>query len=332
MKHVLVTGANGHVGYNIVQLLREKGYQVRAGVRDTARADALRALGAEPVQADIMDPAALTAAVRGVDGVFQVAAVYKVTARDPQTEIIEPSSTGGLNVLRAAKAAGVRRVVFTSSVAAVGAGTRGEDRALTEDDWNLNAKNPYSYAKTAAEQAARDYANQNDLELVCINPSAVIGPGFFRHTPSTILFEMLLRKRLPFIMPFTLTFVDARDVAAAHVLAFENSTANGRYICADYNTDLADLMKLFHEIDPTLKVPNKMLPDFLLRTAPLVDWLGHKFTGTPRAVTADTIREMAHNPVRYDSERLRRELGWQPRPIKASLVDTLDWVRAQFLR
>ena len=133
-------------------------------------------------------------------------------------------------------------------------------------------------------------------------------------------------------MPFTLTFVDARDVAAAHVLAFEDSTANGRYICADYNTDLADLMKLFHEIDPTLKVPNKMLPDFLLRTAPLVDWLGHKFTGTPRAVTADTIREMAHNPVRYDSERLRRELGWQPRPIKASLVDTLDWVRAQFLR
>lgn len=332
MKHVLVTGATGHVGYNIVQLLLEKGYRVRAGVRDVTKAEHLKSMGAEPVAANILDPASLEAAVAGVDGVFQVAAVYKVTAKDPQKEIIEPSIEGGLNVLRAAKAAGVRRVIFTSSVAAIGMGERGENRALTEDDWNKKAKNPYNYAKTAAEEAAWEFAKTNDLDLVSINPSAIIGPGFFRHTPSTILFEMLLRGRLPVIMPFTLTFVDARDVAAAHVLAYENQAATGRYICADYNTSLADLMPLFREVDPTLKVPGTMLPNFLLPTAPLFDWLGHKFTGAPRAVTGETIREMANNPIQYNSDRLRLQLGWQPRPIKDSLRDTLDWVRQQFLR
>ncbi len=332
MKQVLVTGATGHVGYNIVQLLLEKGYRVRAGVRDVNRAERLRVLGAEPVAADLLDPTALSKAVDGVDGVFQVAAVYKVTAKDPQKEIIEPSIEGGLNVLRAAKAAGVRRVVFTSSVAAIGMGQRGEDRILTEEDWNHDAKNPYNYAKTAAEEAAWEYAKANDLELVSINPSAIIGPGFFRHTPSTILFEMLLRGRLPVIMPFTLTFVDARDVAAAHVLAYENQAASGRYICADYNTSLKDLMPLFREVDPTLKTPGRMLPNFLLPTAPLFDWLGHKFTGAPRAVTGETVREMANNPVRYSSDRLRLQLGWQPRPIKDSLRDTLDWVRKEFLK
>ncbi|MEQ9363861.1 MAG: NAD-dependent epimerase/dehydratase family protein [Leptospirales bacterium] len=331
MKHVFVTGATGHVGYNVVQLLIEKGYRVRAGVRDVAKAGRLRALGAEPVAADLRDPASLKAATAGVEGVFQVAAVYKVTAKDPQKEIIEPSIEGGLNVLRAAKAAGVRRVVFTSSVAAIGMGERGEDRALTEDDWNTGAKNPYNYAKTAAEQAAWEFAQQNDLDLVSINPSAVIGPGFFRHTPSTILFEMLLRGRLPVIMPFTLTFVDARDVAAAHVLAYENQAASGRYICADYNTSLEDLMPLFRDVDPTLKVPKTMLPNFLLPTAPLFDWLGHKFTGAPRAVTGETIREMANNPIRYSSDRLRLQLGWRPRPIKDSLRDTLNWVRKEFM-
>ncbi|MCR9142167.1 MAG: NAD-dependent epimerase/dehydratase family protein [bacterium] len=332
MKQVLVTGATGHVGYNIVQLLIAKGYRVRAGVRDVAKAGYLTALGAEAVAADILDPASLQSAVQGVDGVFQVAAVYKVTARDPQKEIIEPSIEGGLNVLRAAKAAGVRRVVFTSSVAAIGMDAGGEDRALTEEDWNTKAKNPYNYAKTAAEQAAWDFAKANDLDMVAINPSAIIGPGFFRHTPSTILFEMLLRGRLPVIMPFTLTFVDARDVAAAHVLAYEKQEASGRYICADYNTSLADLMPLCREVDPTLKVPGRMLPNFLLPTAPLFDWLGHKFTGAPRAVTSETIREMANNPIRYNSDRLRLQLGWQPRPIHDSLRDTLDWVRSNFLK
>lgn len=347
---ILVTGANGHVGYNITQLLCQQGYKVRAGVRDLAKADAIRKLGAEPVIADIMQPETLTAALQktdtgeSVDGVFQVAAVYKVTAKDPQRDIIDPSVQGGLNVLRAAKAAGVRRVVFTSSVAAIGMGERDSAQAnatganaandvpvLNESDWNRSAENPYNYAKTAAEEAAWEYAQAEGLDLVSINPSAIIGPGFFRHTPSTIMFELLLRGRLPVIMPFTLTLVDARDVADAHVRAYENPKASGRYICADHNTSLADLMPLFREVDSSLKTPSRMLPNFLLPTAPLFDWLGHVFTGAPRAVTKETLREMANNPVRYDSSRLRNELGWQPRAVQDSLRDTLEWTRERFL-
>jgi dihydroflavonol-4-reductase len=123
VKRVVVTGANGHVGYSVTKLLVARGYDVRATVRDAsdpAKTAHLQALGVEIAQADLMRPETLAPVMEGRDGLFQVAAVYRSWARDPQREIIEPSITGGINALRAAHTAGVGRVVFTSSTAAVG--------------------------------------------------------------------------------------------------------------------------------------------------------------------------------------------------------------------
>lgn len=333
MKHVLVTGANGHVGNVLARLLVEKGYRVRASVRDTSDAEKtrhLRELGLELVSADLMKPETLRAAAEGVDGVFQVAAVYQTHARDPQREIIEPSITGGMNMLRAAHAAGVKKVVFTSSIAAVGSDAP-PDRPLTEEQWNDGARDAYFYAKTEAERRAWAFSKESGLKMVAINPGAVIGPGFYRHTPSTQAFEMLLRGKLPMVLPVGFTFVDVRDVASAHILAYENERATGRYLAVDRFCSMLELMALAREIDPKIKAPTRAAPVWSLPAIAFFDWMGNKVTGAPRLVTRGMVREMGGRYQRASSEKIRRELGWKPMDFKQSFSDTLNWIRERYI-
>ena len=334
MRTVLVTGANGHVCYNVAKLLRSKGYNVRASVRDLSnpkKTSHLRALGVELVEADIMKPETLTGAVAGVDGVFQIAAVYRIWAPDPENDIIAPGVTGGLNVLRAAKEAGVKRVVLTSSCAAVGSDAT-EANPLTENDWNDAATSPYYVAKTRGEREAWKFAKETGLDLVTINPCAIIGPGFYRHTPSTETFELLLRGKLPAVPPIAFSFVDVRDVASAHVLAYENPQAKGRYITAAAHYRMMDLMKYIkEEIDPDVKVPKFELPKAAIPVISSLDWLANKVARTPRQLPKDLADEMIGKTQIVSSEKIRRELGWQPLPFEQSLKDTLDWIRQEFI-
>ena len=195
-KNVLVTGANGHVGYVLTKLLVERGYNVRASVRDKDNKELTKNLSVfdvEIVSLNLMQPETIEPAMNNIDGVFQVAAVYKSWARNPEEEIINPSIIGGINVLKAAHNAGVKKIIFTSSTAAVGrSGPNG--RALTEKDWNSKSKHPYSYAKTEAEKRAWNFSKEMEMDMVVMNPTAVIGPYFHRHTPSTFLFDKLLKK------------------------------------------------------------------------------------------------------------------------------------------
>lgn len=333
MKKVLVTGANGHLGYNLTKLLCEKGYRVRASVRnakDAGRLKPLSDLGTEIVEADIMKPETLPRAMDGIEGLFQVAAVYKLWAKNPQKEIIEPSVTGGLNVLRAAKEAGVKKVIFTSSTAAVG-NDAPADRPLNEKDWNDDTRLAYVYAKTAAERKAWEFADKSGMDMVAINPAAIIGPGFYRHTPSTMIFEMILRGKLPAIPPYSFTYVDVRDVAMLHVLAYENGSANGRYIAADRYLTLAELVQQIKALEPALKVPTLKLSPFFLRIMSAFDWVGNLFTGAERQVTRESINEFANRRSWISGERARNELGWLPMDFVDSLKDTLAWIRHTFI-
>lgn len=328
-KRVVVTGGNGHVGYNLARLLKERGYQIRVTVRDAGDAQktkALRDLGVELVSADLMQPETLAPAMAGMDGLFQVAAVYQTHARNPEKEIIEPSVIGGLNALKAAHAAGVKKVVFTSSVAAIGSNAPA-DRPLTEEAWNDDAVSPYFRAKTGAERKAWAFAKESGLNLVVINPGAIIGPGFFRHTPSTIMFEQVIRGQLPFALPTGFTLVDVRDVASAHLLAYERDDAHGRYLACDRYFSMPELMRFLHEMDPALKVPRMVLPRALLPLVPLMDWLQHKILGTPRQITRAMVTELGGRYQNATGDRLRKELGWTTIDFKQSVRDTLDWIR-----
>jgi dihydroflavonol-4-reductase len=334
MKKVLVTGANGHLGFNIVRLLVEKGYSVRAGVRslsNAAKAGPLRSLGVELVEADLMQPATLGKAMTGMEGLFQVAAVYATVARDPQKEIIDPSVTGGLNVLKAARQAGIQKVVFTSSVAAVGTVPVGAP-PRDESSWNERAIDPYTRAKTLAEKQAWDYAQKNQMELVTLLPSAIIGPGFYRHTPSTLLFDLLLRGKVPLVLPLSLSLVDARDCARAHLAAYENPQAMGRYIVSAWFASVGELFEEIRKIDSSIKIPRLGLPAGMMGILPALDWLGNKMSGTPRFATREFIAEYGGRALNCSSERIRRELDWRPMGLADSLRDTLDWIRKIFFK
>ena len=251
-KNVLVTGANGHVGFVLTKFLVERGYNVRASVRDKNNPELishLSPLNVEIVELDLMKPETIENAMEGREGLFQVAAVYKSWAKNPQEEIIDPSIIGGINALKAARKANVKKVVFTSSTAAVGrSGPKG--RALNEDDWNDKSKHPYSYAKTEAERRAWEYANAVDMNVVVINPTAVIGPYFHRHTPSTMLFDKILKGELKVLPPQTFGYVDVRDVALGHIRAYENENAQGRHILCTQCIDGFELMDLIQEVEP----------------------------------------------------------------------------------
>ena len=333
-KTVLVTGANGHLGYNLVQQLVTRGYRVRAGVRDPADASKvapLVELGGEPVAAELGQRDAIVRAVDGVGGVFHVASPVQMWARDPEAEIIRPTVEGVRNVLEAAARARVRRVVVTSSIAAVGVdGT--EERPLTENDWYDNPSTPYAIAKQRAERLAWEIAERDGLELVSIIPATIIGPGFHRHTPITRLFELVLRGWMPVALPADTSYVDARDLAAAEIAAYENETASGRYIVSGGFATMRELMCMIAQVAPGVRAPRVVLPIRLLPPLIAVDWVVSKLLSIPRQLTPEMFEEFAGKRTICSAARAERELSWRPRPLLATVRATVDWLRERFLR
>ncbi len=171
-KQVLVTGANGHLGYNLTKLLVESGYMVRAGVRDKdneIKTIHLRALdNVEIINCDITDLDQMIDASKGVSGIFHVAAFFAFSVKDPEENLIKPTVEGTLNALKAAKENGINKVVYTSSTIAMGNSST-QDHPLDENSWNVNTKIPYSIAKYRAEKQAWEFAKENGINMVSVS-------------------------------------------------------------------------------------------------------------------------------------------------------------------
>ncbi len=327
---VLVTGATGHVGLALVSELVDAGYQVRAGVRrldDDFRVERLRALGVELFVADILSPLSMAEACSGVDGVFHVAAVVRMWARDPEREILAPNVEGVRTVLRAAAEAGVRRVVLTSSIAAVGVGTP-EGVELGPEDWHHAALTPYSRAKTLAELHAWAEVGRSGVDLVTVCPGSVIGPGFFRHTPSTELFSWLERGLLRAVLPLQTAYVDCRSLAYIHRAAFERGTAGSRYLAVDATLTMDEIAAIASQVDPRIPRPSLRMPKSLLPLLAAGDALGSAVTGGDRRITMHVVREFSGLKVTYDVSRTIEDLGWRPMDPVRSVEDTLAWLKA----
>lgn len=334
MKKVLVTGANGHLGYNLTRLLVERDYDVRVSVRnskDARKTGHLRKLGVEIVEADVMNAPSLRTAMVGMDGVFQVAAVYDITAKHPEKDVQEPSIVGGMNVLKAAHDAGIKKIIFTSSTTAAGNDTNG-GKPLTESDWNDGAVEPYAQGKMLAEKKVWEFARTNGINMVSILPSAMIGPGFYRHTPTTQSFEQLLLGKIPFALPLSFSFVDVRDSAKAHLLAYENDHAAGRYIVSSHFCSLMELFKAIKQAAPEIKIPTSTLSSSMLPMVPLLDWISNKLAKTPRFATAKFIEEYANKRAIFSSRKIETELNWSADyKFSTSVADTVHWVKSVFL-
>jgi dihydroflavonol-4-reductase len=312
---VLVTGGNGHVGNTLAKALCDRRYDVRVTVRNPQEVQSIGIFDGYDVelhQADIRDEESVRSAMYGVAGVFQVAALYNYDEQSLGEGIAANNMEGSQTVLRLARSCGVERVVFTSSIAAVGfGGTREEP--LTEDSWS-EPVDPYCRSKLESEKAAWDYAKREGLDIVAVCPSVILGPNFYKHTPSTVNIGAFINNQVPFRFPMQVSVVDVRDVAVAHILAYESETASGRYLVA--GTNIPDLIEVLKELDPDMVMPERML------TLEEARQLAEK-TGMPV--------ELVGQPYLYCDRRIQTELGWKARPVAETLQDTIAWVKAREL-
>ncbi|GAB2216684.1 hypothetical protein Droror1_Dr00024461 [Drosera rotundifolia] len=271
---VCVTGASGYIASWLVKLLLSRGYTVRATVRnpdDWKKVDHLLKLdGAKErlhlFKADLGTEGSFDAAIEGCDGVFHTASpVLFHNIQDPQAELIDPAMGGTINVLKSCVGAGsIRRVIITSSLAAVSFNGRPLNPDVTVDEtwWSDPAfceksKIWYHLSKTLAEEAAWKFAKENGIDLVTINPGYVIGPILqptINYTMKTILD---LVSGGPTYRNQAYRWVDVRDVANAHILAFEVPSASGRYLLAVKGAHFSEVIEIIRHFFPTLKFPER---------------------------------------------------------------------------
>ncbi|WP_278265706.1 NAD-dependent epimerase/dehydratase family protein [Nocardia sp. AG03] len=324
---VLVTGATGFVAGHVIAELLEHGYAVRGTVRDLAAhasrahlTELARRTGGELdfAAASLDDDAGWVEAVIGCDTVFHVASPFPSAPPAHERDLIEPAVEGTVRVLRAAAQAGVRRVVLTSSVAAVAYGHE-VDAVRTERDWTvLDRAAAYQKSKTLAERAAWDFveSHRGAPQLVVLNPGMILGPLLeARTSTSHVPVQRLLARAVPGSVRTGWSPVDVRDLAVAQRLAMEVPAAEGnRYICAGEPLWMGDLAKLLARdyAEQGFRVPTRVLPDVLIRVVALFDKsvrLTLPTLGRTECVSAD---------------KARRELGWTMRPIEQTVRDTAD--------
>ncbi|HYE39868.1 MAG TPA: NAD-dependent epimerase/dehydratase family protein [Ramlibacter sp.] len=326
-----MTGANGHIGNNLVRALLQRGYTVRASVRDARDAAKTRALpeGIEVVSLDVRDEEQFVRVSEGIDVLFHVAATYAYHpgTRTTEEDIIADSLSGADAAIRAA-ARQVGKVVFTSSLVAVPL-KRPSEPPATEADWQTDLSVPYFQAKTAAERRAWELAEKYSVKLVTLLPGAVCGPGLTRGTPSTDLIEGIMRGTLRFGAPrMNFPIVDVRDVVRGHVLAAEKEVGGRFLLCGDGFPTLRELARLMHAIDRKISSAPVTMPNVFGPILPYLDWLNSKLYDSPLTLTPEFVEAMLGRQFNASNARARAELGWRPEiPIGQTLSDTMDAIR-----
>lgn len=330
-QRIFVTGVNGHIGNHIVRDLLENGYLVRGSVRDlndeskTAHVLAHAAeFGLEDrlelVEGDVLEADGWDEMLRGCDGLFHTATVY--STRNTATVILDTANKGTTHLLHAAAAVGLNRIIYTSSTAAVGTSPKGKTK--DESVWNTETSLPYTTAKTQSERLAWKLADELDLDLRVINPTAVLGGGFVRPTPSVDFFQDAIAGNYPVVPKFPMSVVHVRDVAKAHRRAFEVDEAEGRFILAPHaNLTLATICKRIRTLNPNTKAPKYGLPNVLVPLAVFQDWFGGLF-GRQRYLTRAVAKNMMGGDTDYSSAKAEKVLGLAWEDFDTCIQDTVD--------
>jgi len=320
MARVLVTGANGHLGANLVRAGVARGDEVRALVRPGSDTRGLRGVGATVVKGNVLDEASLLSAMEGCATVLHAAAVYRNWAADPD-EIVRPAVQGTTNVLSAAKKAGVRRVVVTSSNATIGY-PKDPARPLDESSTMTSPKSAYIRAKCEAERLALALGPELGLEVVVVNPCGIIGRHDWRLTPTTRAVQAIVNGG-PAVVAVALT--DVRDVAAGHFLAAERGKPGERYLLSGDNLTAAAQAEIMSRLLGR-RVRAMTPPAAVFRALALAQETVARLGGKDPDITRDILDDVAGGCLFYDSSRARRELGWTARPAGEALEDAVRWL------
>ncbi len=324
---VLVTGATGFVGSAVVRTLLARGEAVRILARRPGDPGQVAGLPVEVMVGDLQDAASLVPAVAGCTALVHVAADYRLFAPDPAI-LYRTNVEGTRALLRAAGAAGVRRIVYTSTVAALGLHADGSPADETTPAALDDMIGHYKRSKYLAEQAVRELIERDGLPAVIVNPSAPIGPRDARPTPTGRIVLAAARGQMPAYVDTGLNIVHVDDVAEGHVLALEHGRIGERYILGGQNCSLAEILAIIARLvgrpPPRLRLPAAPLWPLAILVEAVARWRG---TGEP-LLTTDGLR-MARKRMYFTSAKAERELGYRSRPAEAALRDALDWYRLQ---
>jgi nucleoside-diphosphate-sugar epimerase len=332
MSKILVTGGSGFIASHTILQLLAAGHHVRTTVRSLTREADVRAMlkqgGAEPgdrlsfVVADLERDAGWPEAVSGCDHVLHVASPFPFSIPKHEDELIVPAREGALRVLRASRDAGVKRVVLTSSFAAIGYGHPTQAKPFDETSWTDPSGSdvrPYVKSKTLAERAAWDFIAKEGgpLELSVVNPVAVFGPVLASdYSTSILLVQRLLDGALPGCPKIWFGVVDVRDVADLHIRAMTHPAAKGERFLAvagDFMSvrDIARVLKARMGAQAR-RVPSLQLPSWMVRLAALRD-----------PAVRQIVPELG-KPKNATNEKARRVLGWAPRSNEDAIVATAE--------
>jgi nucleoside-diphosphate-sugar epimerase len=316
MRYAL-TGGTGFVGGHLAAQLREAGHEVVALVRTPEKAASLRDLGCEVAPGDVTDLDSLQRAFAGVDGVFHVAGWYKVGAREAE-QAWAVNVQGTRNALTAARAAGVPRVVHTSTLA-VNSDTGGH---VVDESYRFTAEHAsvYDHTKALAHDVARRFAREG-LDLVTVMPGGIYGPGDTSQTGSLIRQVAHGRPTLaPAGLQMCMAHVD--DVAHGHVLAMHTGAAGEDYMLAGPRTTLAEVLQITAELAGT-RAPI-VLPDTVIGVGAAVMGLLPKGLPVPADYTAESLR-VSRMSYRGSPAKAQRELGWFSRDLRVGLAETVEY-------
>jgi dihydroflavonol-4-reductase len=322
----LVTGASGFVGSAVTRQLLQAGHDVRVLLRPTSDRRNLEGLGIESILGDLADPPSLSRALQGCEALFHVAADYRLWARDPQV-IYRSNVEGTRNIMLAALAAGVRRVVYTSSVATLG---------LTGDGTPADESTPvtladmvghYKRSKFMAEAEVRRLVREQGLPAVIVHPSTPVGPRDIRPTPTGRMIVEAVSGRMPVYVDTGLNLVHVDDVAVGHRLAFERGRIGEGYILGGENLTLGEILSELARISgrrpPRLRLPHQLvLPVAYVAQA----WAWLSGGGEPLA-TVEGVR-LSRKRMFFSVEKAASALGFHPRAPVEGLRDAVQWFRS----
>jgi dihydroflavonol-4-reductase len=315
-----VTGGTGFIGSHVVRSLLQSEYQVTALVRPSSNLGNLQGLAVDIVKGDLNNPN-IWEQMRGCDYLFHVAAHYSLWQKDRELLYFD-NVEGTRNILAAAQKAGIKRTVYTSSVAAIGVGKSGEIVDETYQSPVEKLVGDYKKSKFLAEQVARSAAKKGQ-DIVIVNPSSPIGALDIKPTPTGDIILRFLRRQMPAYVDTGLNFIDVRDVAWGHLLALEKGKSGDRYILGNQNLSLKQLLEQLSQIT-NLPAPQISVPSWIPLT---VAWIDEKILsplGKTPTVPIDGVR-MAQQPMYYDASKAIRELGLPQSPLNIALKDAVDW-------
>jgi len=321
--HTLVTGANGLIGANLVRELIANGHKVRVFVRRSSNLKSLEGLEVETAYGDVLDIESLVQAAKGCDVVFHTAAVFSYWG-NASGELENIAVDGTLNVIGAAKQAGVKRVVFTSSSVVMGSDTR---PIIRDETFDLDEKDPppYAQAKVSQEQAAFECAAAAGVNLIAVCPTMSIGPHGYRLGPSNGVIISYLDDKFKNTFSGGCNIVSVHDIAKGHVIAAEKGMPGERYILGSENLEWREIHKMISDL---CGIPGPLV--HINHTNSYLVAAGHelaaRLTGKPTLSTREQAK-MVGRYYWYDHSKIAK-LGYSPRPARLALAEAISWLAA----